>query len=252
MFNRPSLVAVLVAASIFMPPAPAVAQGEILITQAKAIAGNITPDDTPGFPVTLSVFASYKLASNLVPGPNLNGIVVTAPDVTIDLGGFTLSGGPAGGANNSKFGIVGYGDRLTVRNGTIGAFRIGALYAPNRDYLIVENVRIVNNFDGIDNQDGEHARIQNNTISSNRRYPLVCGKSCHIEGNVVSGNQGGGVYLTTGTVLGNTIVSNSSAGISSGYIVGAGNNTLIDNGSGAQMGGTVIKLFPNACSPVAC
>src|SRR5262245_6979065 len=37
------------------------AEGEILITQAKANAGGITPADTAGFPVTLSAPGSYRL-----------------------------------------------------------------------------------------------------------------------------------------------------------------------------------------------
>ena len=73
------------------------AAGEILITQAKALAGNVTPGDSPGFPVTLSLPGSYALASNLIPGPGKIGIVAAAPDIAIDLSGFTMSGGPSGG-----------------------------------------------------------------------------------------------------------------------------------------------------------
>ena len=42
----------LIALFAFALPIPAQAAGETLITQAKANAGNVTPGDTPGFPVT--------------------------------------------------------------------------------------------------------------------------------------------------------------------------------------------------------
>ena len=44
------------AATLVAAPASAVTldNGIVLITQADAVAGGITPGDTPGFPVTLS------------------------------------------------------------------------------------------------------------------------------------------------------------------------------------------------------
>ncbi len=51
--------------------------GVILIDQSKAMAGNITPGDAPGFPVTISQPGSYRLSSNLDVskfGPNTTAI----------------------------------------------------------------------------------------------------------------------------------------------------------------------------------
>ncbi|MEW6677938.1 MAG: right-handed parallel beta-helix repeat-containing protein [Pseudomonadota bacterium] len=73
-------------------PAHAV-DGEILITQAKALAGNVTPGDTPGFPVTLSLPGKYKLAGNLtIADVDTTGVVITNPRVTLDLNGFAIQG----------------------------------------------------------------------------------------------------------------------------------------------------------------
>lgn len=227
------------------------ADGEVLITQAKALAGNITPGDPAGFPAIITQSGSYKLASNLFPGPNLNGIVVNVPDVTIDLNGFELEGGPAGGVNNSKHGIVGYGDRLTVKNGTIGAFRISGIIAESMDYLVVENMRLVNNYYGINNENGDYARIQNNTIATNRFNGIRCGTACHIEGNVVSNNGNHGIYAGSGMVLGNSIFLNQGAGIAADGRIGFGNNTILDNGFSVY-GGTFTALHPNVCAPGAC
>ena len=68
--------------------------GVVLINQASALAGNVTPGDTPGFPVTISQPGSYRLAGNLtVPDANTTAIEVTATgQVTVDLNGFVISG----------------------------------------------------------------------------------------------------------------------------------------------------------------
>jgi hypothetical protein len=49
-----SIAVACFAALALLPAAPAFAQGEIIITQAKANAGGVTPGDNAGFPVTLS------------------------------------------------------------------------------------------------------------------------------------------------------------------------------------------------------
>ena len=38
--------------------------GVVLINQSAALAGNVTPGGTPGFPVTVSVSGSYTLSGN--------------------------------------------------------------------------------------------------------------------------------------------------------------------------------------------
>jgi hypothetical protein len=72
-------------------PAHAV-DGDILITQAKALAGNVTPGDAPGFPVTLSLPGKYKLAGNLTVPEGAHGIQIDSSMVTLDLNGFTIQG----------------------------------------------------------------------------------------------------------------------------------------------------------------
>jgi hypothetical protein len=67
--------------------------GIVLINQSNALAGNVTPGDTPGFPVTISVSGSYKLSGNLtVPDANTTAIQITANNVTLDLNGFSIIG----------------------------------------------------------------------------------------------------------------------------------------------------------------
>lgn len=67
--------------------------GVVLINQASAMAGSVTPGDTAGFPVTISQPGSYKLSSNLtITDPNGTVILINADNVTIDLNGFTILG----------------------------------------------------------------------------------------------------------------------------------------------------------------
>src|SRR5688572_23105176 len=96
-----------------------VAWSQVLIDQAKANAGNVTPGDTPGFPVTITQPGSYRLTSNLtVSNENTTAIRITTNDVTIDLNGFRLKGpvvcsGPQG---NCNLGGTGAGVDATGRN----------------------------------------------------------------------------------------------------------------------------------------
>jgi len=228
------------------------ADGQIVITHSKILAGNVTPGDPGGYPARLTRSGSYILGSDLTPGPNLDAIVVASSDVSIDLNGFKISGGPAGGTNNARYGIAAFGDRLTVRNGTITGFENAAIQALNRSYLVVEQMRLINNLHGIYNLGGPLARIQNNTVGSNNGNGIVCGASCHVESNLVSNNGSSGVYIDSGTVLDNTITYNGLSGI---YVVsgtiGYGNNSLIANNSGNEQidGGSAywFQMHPNLC-----
>jgi hypothetical protein len=67
--------------------------GAVLIDQPHALAGNITPGDAPGFPVTISEPGNYRLTGNLtVPDANTTAIDIKADDVTLDLKGFGIIG----------------------------------------------------------------------------------------------------------------------------------------------------------------
>lgn len=71
-------------------------------------------------PFTITTSGSYYLTQNLSVGPNVAGITVNAADVTIDMRGFTLTGG--GGAPGSASGIFSGYDDLTVTDGTVKGF----------------------------------------------------------------------------------------------------------------------------------
>ena len=123
-----SYTTLVVCTALIATPAAAI-DGEILINQAKAIQGGITPGDVPGFPITLTRPGTYKFASNITPPPSTifdtrrtataSLIEVKEPDVTIDLNGFRLHG-----QGRVEYGIsVPTHVSLTVRNGTIAGFQ---------------------------------------------------------------------------------------------------------------------------------
>jgi hypothetical protein len=271
MLNRPYVAAALLAALTLLPSAP-VNAAVILITQAKANAGNVTPGDAAGFPVTLSLPGAYRFDTNITVPTGKHGLVVTAHDVTIDFAGFRLWSG--GGALH---GIIGTFNSITIKNGTIANFA-GRGISGTGHFWSIENMRVaVNRQDGIfssgrswsiansqivengktgiysiSETDAPNGLIRNNVINRNGGFGLTSNGG-HIEGNIISENQQDGVRLSGGgTILGNTFLFNTGRGISADGTVGYGNNTLSgNNGANPDVSGG-FQLHPNTCNGAAC
>jgi len=252
MLRKLALAALSTAALLALSPTiPAHAAGEVLITQAKALAGNVTPGDLPGFPVNITQPGSYKLAGNLTVAADRPGISVDAHDVTIDLDGFRIYG-----ANFATAGIYGSMNSTTIRNGTIALFKSHSIYLTG-SFAVIEQMRTVANGGYGIYVAGSSGLIQDNVASSNSSG--IYAGSALIQGNVVSRNTGAGISARRSTILGNNITDNGGMGIygypsphQSTALVGYGNNTLVGNNSyGAQVGGDISPLHANACDP-AC
>ncbi len=250
---------------------PASAQGEIVITHAKALAGNVTPGDTPGYPVTLSLPGAYMLGSILSVPSNVSGIVVNSHNVDIDMNGFLLTGN--GVARYAL--ITGHGESR-IHNGIINGFGYGGLYIRNNAWTI-EDMKIVRNGgSGIDATGvkfvavrdslvasngnygiiaGDFGFFRNNTVSENAYTGIRCSESCHVEGNIVSKNSYG-INPVNGLISGNTIVKNAASGIfDDGDIdTGAVNNILIYNEYSGAPGQVVrgVSVNPNKCIGPPC
>ncbi|MEO1535904.1 MAG: right-handed parallel beta-helix repeat-containing protein [Planctomycetota bacterium] len=79
----------------------------------------VSPTTTPGGPFstyTLDEAGHYVLVENLLGEPNKNGIIITAPNVTLDLNGYSIIG-----AADSRSGIIAPGDveGVHIARGTI-------------------------------------------------------------------------------------------------------------------------------------
>jgi len=250
---------------------PAYAQGKIVITQAKALAGNVTPGDTPGFPVVLSLPGAYIFESNLTVPSGGFGLQVNSNNVDIDMNGFLLTG--SGVAN---FGVVTYFGESRIHDGVINRFKSVGMYIRNNAWVI-EDMQIVRNGGmGIDATGarfiavrdslvaanngngivaGDSALFRDNTVSTNGSYGIDCKVNCKAEGNSIENNRGFGIVAISGLLIGNTVSGNGGYGIvdADRFDLGLANNILIDNGANGtfqRAGG--IDLHPNACVGKPC
>ena len=248
--NRTAASVLGLAALLAAAPASAVTldNGVVLITQADALAGGVTPGDTPGFPVTLSVSGSYRFASNLQVSTSVNGIEVTAPEVTIDMAGFRMAGGGVG------FTAISSNQRaLTIRNGTIRGFQLSAILAQNH-YLVVERMRIVDNATfgfstAIAAQVADYVTVSNSNISRNGEGGVDCRSFCRVENSIIAAGADFGVAIRGGggVVLGNTIAGHVRAINADGQSVAFGDNTFVGNAQASA--GTLLPLDPNQPPP---
>jgi hypothetical protein len=240
MFSRSYAAAAFIAAFASLPAVPANAAGEILITHAKALAGNVTPGDTAGYPVTISVPGKFQLASNLFVAANKIGIQVTSKNVAIDLNGFTLEG-----SDVAWYGIVGSVNAVTIANGTITQFKFDGIHGMG-DYWIVDNLRsIENGRDGI--RLGRYALITSSVVVHNTDDGIFVSVGSVIQGNTVSENGRNGVLIVgDSTVVGNVISFNGNYGLDGGGTTGYSGNTLTLNGMNPEATG-VVPQHPNFC-----
>ena len=218
--------------------------GVIEINQARAMAGSVTPGDTPGFPVTITQRGSYRLTGDLTPGAT-QGIHISADDVTIDLNGFSIV--------NPLVGILGSsGNNITVANGSILSATWTGLEVTG-DRSRVERVRVTGTrssptgFSGI--YVGTSAIVSGCTVSLFSGTGIV-GTSGLITGNIVRGN-GAGISLNHGVVTGNLVDDNTNAGLNGG--AGYAGNTFFLNhpSTGVQVSGG-LQLGPNMCNGAPC
>ncbi len=197
--------------------------GVIEINQARALAGGVTLGDAPGFPVEIKSPGSYRLTGNLdltatPPGlaepEKATAILVSAPDVTIDLNGFTIngpvscSGAPVSICTPSTGAGVGINASnqlgVAVMNGTVrGMGSFGLLLGGQSQ---VEQVRALSN--GTSGIDGA-GTVANCTASSN----------------------GANGIEKTGTVVNTTAENNGSIGIDADTVVSC---TTHNNVNGIQ------------------
>lgn len=235
---------VLLVLSMFAFTVPGrAADGQILINHAKALAGNVTPGDAPGYPVTLTKQGSYILGSDLSTS-GADAIEAFAVEITIDLNGFRIEG-----SNGLSFGINSTQRNLTVRNGTIQRFLKGIVARGGSP--IIENMRITENrTEGIQIANS-YGIIRNSTIILTRTGTGIdcVSFACQIEETHIAANATG-VKIKRGSLLNNMIIDSTNTGISlySGATVGYSGNTLINNA--VQVAGSGLISFSSLyCQP---
>ncbi len=237
--------------------------GVVLIDQNHALAGNLTPGDLPGFPVTISQPGSYKLSGNLtVPDANTTAIQITADHVTLDLNGFAIIGPvvctsspavcpPAGSgigvdAENApgKEGPRG----IKVLNGTIrGIGSTGIVITGTGAYVekvtvnscggsgfvvagsVVESAATLNGSFGF-----LAITVRGSVATDNHGNGIILDGSGGIAiGDIASFNGGNGIQSPNGTVTSSTMVRNVGFGISAVCPSSIFGNTIVSNTAGS-------------------
>jgi parallel beta-helix repeat protein len=238
MKRRLSAVAFFAAMTVigFAASAGAV-DGTIEINQAKVLANG-------GFPYTISNTGSYRLTGNLTIAGSTDGIDVTAPGVTIDMNGFSITGntGLGTGINNSD----GEG---TVENGKVVGFSTAVA---GGSFGIIRKVHAEENSHfGI--QAGDHSVVEGCTADFNggpTGIGIACFNGCEISGNTANQNGADGIDCTgIGCVISrNTAYFNNKVGINcSGSGCEISGNTADSNGtSGISCGGSGCLISGNA------
>lgn len=146
---------------------------------------NAPGDATSFFKITAG--GSYYLTGNLVVTGDINGILINAPDVTIDLNGYTIV---RGGSDASTKALIRAGgssfSNVTIKNGTIknsASFGID-LYANSR----IENVTVVN--------PGSHG--------------LFLGARSIVTGCIIDNPGADGVNVSSDSIVTDTIVTSAA------------------------------------------
>jgi parallel beta-helix repeat protein len=209
------LTAVSIALSTLIIAGTAITATAEDVSQSTPVANAVTGISQPGsFPIKITKSGSYRLNSNLTvkSGINADAIDVKVSSVTIDLSGFTITGGVV--AIN---GLTSGAANVTVINGSITGSGAGVLLS---DGAVVRNVR-VSNLTG---------------TGSGFFNAITCGNYCTVTGNTVYnvpvGNPGGGpaeiATRASSLVLNNTVTGIGSSGNETGIVV-SGNSVVSGN-----------------------
>jgi hypothetical protein len=194
-------------ATLSLAALAATAQAQVVnINQAKALAGGVTPGDNPGFPVTITEPGSYRLTGPLNVNDLLRGgIVIAAPNVTLDLNGFAITG-PRCGPTRCQI-VDSYATGITVQapgaivsNGIVDAFAGNGISAYADGDLLLERLHLRRNgYCGL-NLNG--AVVVRNVVAADNGH---CGIHTQvgglIHGIVASGNGGYQVSAGNGSLL---------------------------------------------------
>ena len=230
------------------------AEAQIVITQAKAMAGKITPGDLAGFPITISRSGHYRLDGNLTVPADTTAFAITQRNVTLDLGGFAIIGpntGPGSGQGISAPYNTGSVAAMVLRNGTIMGMGSDGVFVTGSGHRIERIVSVSNGGSGI--KVGEGSVVVSSRALDNRNVGIEAGAGSLIQGNVTAGNIWG-IAIASGSTLVNNVATDNVAhgflltGSGWGANVASGNNG--GNNQPQRVGG--VPFRQNLCGGALC
>ncbi len=184
-------------------------------------------------PYVISAPGSYYLSATLfqgVPGP---GITIDASNVTIDLMGFALIGGPFPGDDAITFG-PGFYENVTVHNGFVAFWGDDGLdlvggggpapgihvdtvtaFSNTGDGVTVGPRSIIRHVishsnGGVGVRLDRQGKITNAIAVENGGDGITTGGTCHVSDSVASGNGGAGFFLGVATTLVASVAENNA------------------------------------------
>lgn len=233
---------------LFLALAPVLAgsalasDGTLEINQVCAAQTGCFAGDAPGLPVTVTSPGSYQLTGNLdLPDVNTSGIVVTGPDVSLDLNGFGIRC-PSCAGSGSGIGIDAdaASDNLRVQNGSIvgvGSFGIRSLASHGRiKGMHIRGVGGTGIF-----QSGFDARVEDCTLVFIGNFGISVGQWSVIEGNHLRTIGGVGIVSQDGRVADNLVAGSGSDGIQGFDAIVTGNRVSGSGGDGIDCSGCTVQ-----------
>jgi hypothetical protein len=227
---------------------------EINQTCANAVGGCFS-GDSQFLPVTIdgSAGRSYRLTSDLYLGsPVFSGIVVSAPDVSIDLGGFAIRGlnvcnGLPGGCayNGSGVGVrtvdgsEGPAHRLSLKGGAIVGLGGSGLNLDSGGSHSLAGLRIANNGASGIFTTTAGISIEHAASEQNGGIGISVGGEARISNSSAARNGGVGIFTADGAIIVTTSVrGNAGRGITVGHAGRISETTSTANGADGIRGAT--------------
>jgi hypothetical protein len=201
------------------------------LDHAQALNGQASTRDEPGYPITISQPGHYRLTSDLLVPPHADGIVITAPGVTLDLNGHSITGPvhcrhAAGNTavacdwlaeSSSRAGInTEAAPGAVVRDGTVQGFAgSGILYGAG---AVLERLEVLSNAGaGISGSRVAAGGIVRDVLSRhNGGHGIVC-DGLHVERSTFVENGGNGADCRRTEFVHSVSRGNAGFGMTDGF-----------------------------------
>jgi parallel beta-helix repeat protein len=202
-----------------------------LLAGASAAA----PTPISSLPVVISQPGSYQITRNLTYSGSGDAIQITASNVTLTGGGFTLTGPGDTTDSGSSVGIHVVGAaQVTVTGAKLTAFFRGILLDSGASFDTLTNNSVTGNSEGIRLVLGGHHMLTGNTGSNNGSGIFLDGDTNDtLTSNTASNNEGDGIFVN-GASHNNTLHGNVANGNGSYAIRIEGNSNLVESNTASS------------------
>ncbi len=236
----------------------AMAQGSLTPTGAPAPTMKTLDQVEPRIPISslpyeITAPGSYYVTANLTGVSGQSGITINADNVTLDLNGFTLTGGIGTGS-----GIISTKQRIRIRNGNICNWAGHGIWLATSNFACIEHViiysntvygiianehTVINNCQAYNNGDagfkvGNNSKVSDSVSSANEEDGIELASSCLVSDCICRNNGDDGISGIDLNNITDCVVSSNAFGI---YLTG--NNNMIKQSSAVSNSGFGISAL---------